>query len=447
MGNEEQEKARNEIRESVKKFFDSGDKEKFVPGKSRVQYAGTSFGSKEVNAAVESLLGGWLGLNKKGRAFEIALAKYIGSPVSILANSGSSANLLAVSALKSEHSPFKMKEGDEIIVPACAFPTTVNPIIQNGFVPVFIDVELGTYNPRPESIRKAIGEKTKAVFVTHMFGIPNKMDEILEIAEENDLIVLEDNCDALGSSFKGKKTGSFGAMSTYSFYPAHHITMGEGGAIAANQKEFEPILRSLRDWGRACVCPECPVSVDPNFFCQMRFDQKVEGLPEGYDKKYIYTSIGYNLKPTEMQAAIGLEQIKKVDDFKEARQKNFARFSKLFSEFDKSFLLPTAPEGSDVSWFCLPLTIKDKASFSRPEIISFLEKENNIETRLFFSSSILKQPAYKNIKCRIAEKPVNSDKILENSFFIGVYPGITSEKAAFVEEKVREFMKSHGSKD
>jgi len=443
MGKMEIDAEKKKIFGGIKSFFDLKEDDHFVPGKSRVQYAGPVFGGEEVAAVVETMLGGWLGLSKRGSEFEAALSRYLGGGPSVLANSGSSANLLAMAALKAEDAPFRLREGDEVIVPACSFPTTVNPIIQNGFVPVLVDVQLGTYNIDPETLSKAAGERTKAIVVSHMFGNPNQMDAIMEFAEKRGIAVIEDNCDALGSSFKGKKTGSFGAMATHSFYPAHHITMGEGGAVVVNEKGFEPVVRSLRDWGRACVCPVCLVSVDPDFFCPMRFEQRVEGLPDGYDKKYIYTHIGYNLKPTEMQAAMGLEQLKRIGGFKKERQRNFNSLYGLFSEFQRFFVLPEALPESDVSWFCFPLTIKGNAKFGRAEMISFLEKRNNIETRLFFGSNIMRHPAYRGVKFRVAGGLENSDKILRDSLFIGVYPGITREKMAFVEEKIREFMKKH----
>jgi len=436
----ELEEKRKKIEDSVKEFFNAKKQEKFVPAKSRVQYAGAIFGAEEVNAVVGSLLDGWLGLSKKGREFEQEFAKYLGSSSSALTNSGSSANLLMVSALKSEQAPFRMHDGDEIITPACTFPTTFNPIVQNNFVPVLLDAELETYNINPASLEKALGKKTKAIFLPHMFGNPNQMDAIMDFASEHGLIVLEDNCDSLGTKFRGKFTGSFGAMASHSFYPAHHITMGEGGAVAFNQKEFEPVVRSLRDWGRACVCPVCFVSLDPNFVCPMRFEQKINGLPEGYDKKYIYNNLGFNLKPTEAQAAMGLVQLKKIEEFKKARQRNFKMLSEELQKFEDFFILPKAAENSDVSWFCFPITIRDRKKISRNELTRFLEEKNNIETRLFFSGNIIRHPAYKNAKYRIAEPLANSDKVLFDSFFIGVYPGITEEKILFVTEKIREFV-------
>ncbi|MBN1941542.1 MAG: lipopolysaccharide biosynthesis protein RfbH, partial [Candidatus Diapherotrites archaeon] len=380
-------------------------------------------------------------LSKKGREFEEAFAKYLGSTSSVLTNSGSSANLLMLSALKSDQAPFQLKPGDEVITPACSFPTTFNPIVQNDFVPVLLDVELETYNINPAHLEKAMSKKTKAIFLPHMFGNPNQMDVIMDFAGKHNLIVLEDNCDSLGSKFRGKHTGTFGAMASHSFYPAHHITMGEGGAIALNQQEFEPVVRSLRDWGRACICPVCFVSLDPSFVCPMRFDQKIEGLPEGYDKKYIYSNIGFNLKPTEAQAAMGLVQLKKLEEFNNARKKNFNLLFKEFQNYEDYFILPKGIENSDVSWFCFPLTIRDRKKIARNDLVRFLEEENNIETRLFFSSNIIRHPAYKNAKYRVAEPLTNSDKILLDSFFIGTYPGITEEKMKFVTERIREFMK------
>ncbi|MFC1889855.1 lipopolysaccharide biosynthesis protein RfbH [Thermodesulfobacteriota bacterium] len=435
--------AKQRIFREVKKFFDSKEDARFVPGKSQIRYAEPIFDEKEVSAVIDTLLDGWLGLRKKGREFEVALSKYIGGRSAVLTNSGSSANLLALASLKCEQSPFRLREGDEVIVAGCSFPTTINPIIQNGFIPVLIDVRLGDYNIDPERLEKAVRKKTKAIFIAHTFGNPNQMDTIMQFAGERGIIVLEDNCDSIGSRFNGKKTGSFGAIATHSFYPAHHITMGEGGAIVLNEEGFEPIVRSLRDWGRACVCSVCDNSVQSDYFCPMRFEHEAPGLPKGYDKKYIYTNIGYNLKPTEMQAALGLQQLKRIERFKKARQRNFSKLYNFFKQYEDYFVLPEALPESDVSWFCFPLTIKDRAKFSRMEMITFLEKKNRIETRPFFSSNIMRHPAYKDVQYRIVGKLPNCTKILQNSFIIGVHPGITEEISDFMVRKISEFMEEH----
>ncbi|MEM2175499.1 MAG: lipopolysaccharide biosynthesis protein RfbH [Candidatus Micrarchaeia archaeon] len=429
---------RQKIRSFLKEFSKMKKAEKFAPNLTTIQYAGAVYDEREVIAMVDAILDGWFGLGKKAREFELMFSRYLGVARTVLTNSGSSANLLALAALKSPYFRGRLENGDEIITPAMTFPTTFNSIIQNNLTPVLLDVKLGTYNIDPDDLKRALSEKTRGIFLPHAFGIPNQMDIIMDFARDHDLYVIEDNCDALGSTYKGKKTGSFGILSTCSFFPAHHITMGEGGSVSIRDDDINlyRIIKSLRDWGRACYCEHD--EMNPNGACGKRFDFEISGIP--YDHRYIYTHIGYNLKPLEFQAAMGIEQLKKLPEFIKKRKKNFRILYDEFSKYEKYFILPEEPPGADVSWFCFPLTIRDGAPFGRKEIISFFER-NKIQTRLFFAGNIIRQPAYREVRCRIVGELKNCDKILKDSFFIGVYPGITEEKMNYILEKIEEFMR------
>lgn len=433
-----EEEVRQRIREQIAQFFElKKSSSKFAPGKSWVQYAGAVFDECEAIAMVDSILDGWFGLGKKGREFEEEFSRYIGCKGAVLANSGSSANLLAVSSLLSPQLKERIKKGDEVITPAATFPTTFNPLVQNGLKPVLLDVELGTYNINAENLEKAVSQKTRLIMLPHTMGNPNEMDAVMDFAEEHSIIVIEDNCDALGSSYKGRKTGSFGLLSTCSFFPAHHITLGEGGIVCVKDARLGRIVRSLRDWGRDCYCEHDEIR--PNGACGKRFDFKINDIP--YDHKYIYSNVGYNLKPLELQAAMGVEQLKRLPRFIEARKKNFRALYEEFSKYEDSFVLPKALPGADPSWFCFPLTIRDEAKFNRSEITAWLEK-NRIQTRLLFAGNIIRQPAYRKVEYRVVGKLTNSDKIMRDTFFIGVYPGIDEERLKYVIDKVREFMNS-----
>lgn len=440
----EEEKLRAEIREKLQRFAELKEKEKrFVPGKTKVQYSGAVYDEKELSAIVDSLLDGWFGVGKNALLFEKQLAKLLSVHGSILANSGSSANLLAVTALKNKQLKNCLRKGDEVITVATTFPTTLNPIIQNNLLPVFVDVELDTYNLDAGKLKKALSDKTRAIMLPHTLGNPNEMDVVMEFAEEHNLFVVEDTADALGSSYGGKPLGSFGNLSTFSFYPAHHITMGEGGAVAVKSEEMETIVRSLRDWGRACACRICTISLEHDSKCPFRFKKRWEGLPEDYDTKYIYTNIGYNLKPLELQAAMGLQQLQKLPKFVKARAKNFERLFEAFSKYSDKFILPKSLGKAEPCWFAFPLTIKEEAGFKRREILQWLE-ESNIENRLLFSGNILRHPGYKDIEHRVVGNLENSDKIMKNTFFVGVWPGLTNEMLDYMIEKFDEFMKRHG---
>jgi len=413
-------------------------KEVFIPGKTYINYAGRIYNEKEVINLVDSSLDFWLTAGRYAQEFETRFAKYLNLKYAFLVNSGSSANLLAVSALTSpllkEH---QLKPGDEVITTACGFPTTLNPILQNGLVPVFVDVDLGTYAIDVTKIEKAITKKTKAIIVAHTLGNPNDLNSILFIAKKHKLWFIEDNCDALGSTYNGLKTGSFGHISTYSFYPAHHITMGEGGAVATNDALFRRILLSLRDWGRDCWCEPGHDNT-----CSHRFTQQFGKLPFGYDHKYVYSHIGYNLKATDMQAAIGCAQLDKLDSFIEARKYNFKELKKGLSQFDKHLLLPVPMKNSDPSWFGFPILVKENAQFKRADLVNYLE-ENKIATRMLFGGNLIKQPAYEQARYRIVDNLTNTNLVMNNLFWIGVYPGITKVKLLYIIKTFKEFFKMH----
>lgn len=412
----------------------------FVKGESLVRYASAVYDEKEIIAMVESLLDGWFGLGVQGELFEKEFATYVGAKYALLTNSGSSANLLAITALKSQRFPNRLKDGDEVIVGASSFPSTVNPIIQNNLVPVFIDVDSETYNIQPIDLEKATSKKTRLIVVCHNLGNPNEMDTIMKFAKEHNVLVFEDNCDALGSTYDGQKTGSFGIMASESFYPAHHMTTaGEGGAVLIKDDfRLFRIVQSLRDWGRACWCG---ASGGPkNGVCGYRFNFKVDGFP--YDHKYIFDHIGYNLKPTEAQAAMGRVQLKKVPKFVEKRKKNFQIYQNFFKKYEKFFILPRALPKADPSWFSYLLTIRDDAPFDRLTLTRFLE-DHNIQTRPSFSGNILRQPAYKHINYRVVGKLTNSDRIFEKTFFVGLYPGLAKRHLDYVTAIFKKFLSKY----
>jgi len=407
----------------------------FIPGKSKVNYAGRVFNEQEIVNAVEASLDFWLTEGRFSEEFAEKIAEFLGLEHVLLTNSGSSANLLAFSALTSEKLGDKrLKPGDEVISVAAGFPATVTPIIQYGLVPVFIDVDFPTYNINIEMMRKAISPKTRCIFIAHTLGNPFNIDAVMELANEYNLWVIEDNCDAFGSTYKGKKTGTFGHLSTISFYPAHHITTGEGGAICTNDPKLAQLVRAFRDWGRDCYCMG-----GENNTCGKRFSQQFGNLPFGYDHKYVYSEIGYNLKMTDIQAAIGAAQMEKLPEFCEKRKANFNHWTRIFSKYPQYFILPEATEGSDPAWFAFIVTIKDDASFTRDEITRFLN-EKLIETRNLFAGNMTKQPAFVNKNWRIVDHLENTDFIMNNTFFLGTYPGLTKEMFDYTESVLHEFI-------
>ncbi|HQL64789.1 MAG TPA: lipopolysaccharide biosynthesis protein RfbH [bacterium] len=413
-------------------------KEVFIPGKSEIPYAGRVYDEKELINLVDASLDFWLTAGRYAKKFEQKLAGFLGVRYCLLTNSGSSANLLAVSALTSPLlKDRRLKPGDEVITTACGFPTTVNPIIQNNLVPVFIDVNLGTYNILTNRIEKAISKKTKAIFIAHTLGNPVCLDDVVSIARKHNLWLIEDNCDSLGSKYKGKYTGTFGDISTCSFYPAHHITTGEGGALLTDNPLLKRIIMSFRDWGRDCWCePGCDNT------CGKRFSWKLGKLPFGYDHKYIYSHIGYNLKITDMQAAIGVAQIKKLPSFIKTRMKNFRYLYHYFEKYRNFFILPESLKDAEPSWFGFPLLVKEDASFTRSEIVNHLEK-HKIATRMLFGGNLIKQPAYENIQYRVYGSLKNTDFVMNNLFWLGVYPGITDEKLRYIFKITDNFLINH----
>ncbi len=427
---------REEIFNKVKELYRlRKNREKFVPGKTRINYAGRVYNEKEMINLVDASLDFWLTAGRFAKQFEGELAKFLGMKYCMLANSGSSANLLAISALTSlKLGERRLKSGDEVITTACGFPTTLNPIIQNNLTPVFVDVNLGTYNIQVDKIEKAITKKTKAIFVAHTLGNPVEIEKILEVTKRYNLWFCEDNCDSIGSKYKGRYTGTFGHISTCSFYPAHHITMGEGGAVLTSDPLLRRIILSLRDWGRDCWCEPGHDNT-----CGKRFAWQLGKLPFGYDHKYIYSHIGYNLKITDMQAAIGVEQLKKLPRFIEKRKVNFGTLYQGLKRYAKYFILPKVTEDSEPSWFGFPLGVKEDAPFTRSEIVNYLE-ENKIATRMLFAGNLIKQPAYENMKYRVFGTLENTDLVMNNLFWIGVYQGITKEKLDYVVKVIDRFL-------
>jgi len=433
MKNEKQ--LRKEIFDGVKKIYRlRKQREKFIPGKTRINYAGRVYDEKEMINLVDASLDFWLTAGRYARKFEEEFAKFLGVEYCLLANSGSSANLLAISALTSHKlGQRRLKPGDEVITIACGFPTTLNPILQNNLIPIFLDIDIGTYNIQVDKIEKAISKKTKAIFIAHTLGNPANIEKILKIVKKYNLWFIEDNCDALGSKYKGKYTGTFGHLATFSFYPAHQITMGEGGAVITDDPLLKKIVASFRDWGRDCWCEPGHDNT-----CGKRFSQKFGKLPFGYDHKYIYSHIGYNLKITDMQAAIGVAQLKKLPSFIKARRKNFAYVYNHLKKYEEYLILPKITDNSDPSWFGFPILVKENAPFTRAEIVNYLE-ENKIATRMLFGGNLTKQPAYQNVKYRIFDSLKNTDLVMENLFWIGVYPGITREKLDYITKVINKF--------
>ncbi|MEM0465161.1 MAG: lipopolysaccharide biosynthesis protein RfbH [Candidatus Pacearchaeota archaeon] len=439
--NKREEQLRKEIFEKIDEIYKlRKENEKFIPGITKINYAGRVYDENEIKSLVNSSIDFWLTLGPECKKFEKQMEDYLGMKRFIVCNSGSSANLLAIAALCSNIIDNPMKPGDEVITVAAGFPTTVAPIVQYNLIPVFVDIELETYNINPELIENAISSRTRAIFFAHSLGNPANMDKIMKIAKKYNLYVIEDNCDALDSKYNGKMTGTFGDISTYSFYCAHHITMGEGGGIATNNNNIAKAIISLRDWGRDCYCQ--PGEKNSNGFCGKRFNHKFPNLPENYDHKYVYSNIGYNLKLLDLQCAIGNVQIKKLPEFSRKRKENFRIIYESLKKYEKFIILPKWYEESEPSWFCFPITIKDSAPFKRKEIVEFIEK-NNIETRMFFGGNLLKQPGFEKINCRIASELTNTNIILERTFFIGIYPGITKEMMDYIIEILNKFFSKY----
>lgn len=409
----------------------------FHPGKDRIHYAGRVFDGDEQLALVNASLDGWITLGPYGAKLEQALSEYLGVKHVVLVNSGSSANLLAVASLCAPELPRALKPGDEVITPAATFPTTVAPLLQYQLVPVFVDSRLEDYNLDVDQAEGALTPKTRALMVPHTLGNPCRLERLKRLAERHRLFLIEDNCDALGSRYQDRLTGTFGDLATLSFYPAHHMTMGEGGAVATDDPRLARIVRSLRDWGRDCWCSN---DAAPQGACGKRLHYALEGLDEPYDHRYLYTRVGYNLKPTDLQAALGLAQIKKLPAFIRARRRNFNELSRRLAPYARWLLLPQAALQSEPSWFAYPITVRADAGFSRQELLQFLESRR-IETRLLFAGNIVRQPAFRPAAYRIHGSLENADVIMRRTFFIGVYPGLHSTHLQYIASVFGDFFR------
>jgi CDP-6-deoxy-D-xylo-4-hexulose-3-dehydrase len=428
---------RKEILRKVKEFYRSSkERACFIPGASVINYAGRVYDEKELISLVDASLDFWLTAGRYAALFEGKIKKFLGVKYCLLTNSGSSANLLAVSALTSPLlGDRKLKPGDEVITTAAGFPTTLNPIIQNRLIPVLVDVDLGTYNIQTEKIQMAITKKTKAIFVSHTLGNPVDIAPILKIAKKYNLWFIEDNCDALGAKYKGRFTGTFGDIATCSFYPAHHITTGEGGAVLTDEPVLKKIIMSFRDWGRDCWC-----ETGHDNTCGKRFARQFGKLPAGYDHKYVYSHIGYNLKATDMQAAIGCAQLEKLPAFIVKRRENFAKLYNLLLRYKRFFVLPQWGKDAQPCWFGFPLLVRRQVPFSRADIVNYLEK-NKIATRMLFGGNLIKQPAYQNVKYRVVANLINTDMVMNDLFWVGVYPGIDKKRMDYMLETIEDFLR------
>ena len=428
---------RKQILSLVNDYSDINFKQKeFVPGVSDVPVSGKVIGDLELKNMVEASLDGWLTTGRFNEQFEKKLANFLGVKCLLTVNSGSSANLIAFSTLTSP----KLKErviqkGDEIISVAAGFPTTVNPIIQFGAIPVFIDVKIPTYNIDENLVEEAITKKTKAIVLAHTLGNPFNIKRIKEICDKYNLWLIEDSCDALGSKFNGQNVGTFGDLATLSFYPAHHITMGEGGAVFTNSKKLERIAESFRDWGRDCYCEPGKDNT-----CNKRFGWQLGDLPFGYDHKYTYSHLGYNMKITDMQAACGLAQLDRLEKFIIQRKENFNFLYKNLKSLEEFLILPEAEKNSEPSWFGFPLTLKKQDKYNRNDLVKYLN-ENKIGTRLLFSGNLIKQPYMKNINFKVHGNLRNTDLVMENTFWVGLYPGLSKEQLQYSVLKIKNFFK------
>lgn len=433
----EDEALRNKILSTVRQYYlEKFAGKMFDPSRDLVHYAGRIFDAEEICNLVDASLDFFLTSNRYTERFESEFANYLGLDNALLVNSGSSANLLAITALTSPKlEERRLKPGDEVLTVAAAFPTTVGPIIQNQLIPVFIDVHLGDYTAIPERIVEAIGPKTRAIMMAHTLGVPFNLDVVMDLVKKHNLWLIEDNCDALGSRYRGQLTGTFGHLATFSFYPAHHITLGEGGCVVTPDEGLAHIVRSFRDWGRDCYC-----TGGENNTCGKRFNQKFGALPQGYDHKYVYSHIGYNLKATDMQAAIGCAQLEKLEEFTRRRKVNFRRLTEILMPYEARLILPQATEHSDPSWFGFVLSVREDSGFTRNELTRFLEA-NRVETRNLFSGNLLRHPAFQDISCRLVGDLANSDFIMNQTFFIGVYPGINDARLDYMTDVFRRFMR------
>ncbi|WP_055489570.1 lipopolysaccharide biosynthesis protein RfbH [Streptomyces sp. TP-A0356] len=429
MGND-----KSEILDLVRAYHRTNEASGFVPGVTPVMASGAVLSEDDRVALVEAALEMRIASGVSSRKLERALAKYFGLRKAHLTNSGSSANLLALSSLTSPQlGDVRLVPGDEVVTVAAGFPTTVNPILQNGLVPVFTDIELGTYNASVERVEQAIGPRTRAIMMAHALGNPFAVEEIAQLAEDRGLFLIEDNCDALGSTYRGRLTGTFGDLATESFYPAHHITMGEGGCVLTDNLALARIVESMRDWGRDCWCEP-----GEDNRCFKRFEHQMGSLPAGYDHKYIFSHVGYNLKSTDLQAALGLQQLGRIDEFGKARRRNWTHLREGLDGLPH-LLLPEATPGSDPSWFGFAITVRPHAPFEPNALIDHLES-SRVATRRFFAGNLTRHPAYAGREFRVSGPLSNSDITTERTFWIGVYPGLTDEMIDHSIATVTEFV-------
>jgi len=425
-----------DIKNLVKKFYKNPNTKNFVGGEDMVPVSGKVLDNIEIEYITQAALDGWLTTGRFNKKFESELASFLNVKLLLTVNSGSSANLAAFSALTSEKlGERRILPGDEVITAAAAFPTTVNPIFQNGAIPVFVDSHLPSCNINEDLVEAAITKKTKAIMAAHTLGNPFNLNKILEICKKNNLWLIEDNCDALGSTYNGQMTGTFGDIGTLSFYPAHHITMGEGGAVFTNNLRIKNIVQSFRDWGRDCYCD---TGVDNT--CGKRFDWKIGDLPRGYDHKNTYFHMGYNFKITDMQAACGLAQLKKLNFFVKRRKENYKYLQNIFKDFSEFLDIAEATQDSDPSWFGFLMTMKTNTGFSRDSLCKFLN-DHKIGTRLLFAGNIIKQPYMKDKIYKIHGKLTNADRIMKDTFWIGLYPGLNTDHFNYCHEVFKKFFK------